>query len=85
MVSNRKSSVINGVIIVFLITGASESVCSYAAKLSHQFPPSDVFFVSEINKRRQIHYPNWSKSFYKPRQYWLEATRIMSPQRIIHL
>ncbi|OTW33223.1 hypothetical protein EJE23_20175 [Enterobacter chengduensis] len=54
-----------------LITGASESVCSYAAKLSHQFPPTEAFFVSEINKRQQINYPQRSKPFCIPRHYWL--------------
>ncbi|KAE8272721.1 hypothetical protein DOU50_22130 [Enterobacter sp. C6] len=67
------------------MTGASESVCSYAAKLSHQFPPAEAFFVSEINKHQQINYPQWRKLFYRPRHYWLCAQRLMSLQRIIHL
>ncbi|OZV01319.1 hypothetical protein CIW55_11990 [Enterobacter cloacae] len=67
------------------MTGASESVCSYAAKLSHQFPPTEPFFVSEINKRQQIHSPHWNKPCRSPRHYWLCPQRRMSPQIIIHL
>ncbi|PJD06361.1 hypothetical protein B9Q20_14360 [Enterobacter mori] len=67
------------------MTGASESVCSYAAKLSHQFPATEVFFVSQINKHRQKNYPKWSKPSHRPRQYWLCSHRGISLQRFTHL
>jgi hypothetical protein len=42
-----------------------------AAKLSHQFPVAEEFFVSQINKSRQKKYPKRSKQRANPRRPWL--------------